>query len=147
MGIQEQAQYSSTSLSEFLDERLPHRDTVIDSWTQTLASEHVGAPALRGGRDSVGWALELRMGLDLADTPSRLQELSYLPIQRCSTLLTTAGFHHTPVGLPTNDTTDPMLLHWVRTHNPGHPRQRPAHHPGHLPRPGLLPPTHAQLGQ
>ena len=67
----------------------------------------------------MGWALELRLGLDLADKPHRLRELSYLTTRRCTALLTAAGFEHTPVGFrAANDTTDPVLLHWVRTHHP-----------------------------
>lgn len=67
---------------------------------------------------SVG-ALELRLGLDLADRPARWQELSYLSIKRCTELLITAGFEHTAVGvLPSSDTSDPVLLHWSRTCQP-----------------------------
>lgn len=119
MGIWEQAQRSSTPLAQFLDERLPHRQAVIESWTRTLESAQDNTPPLRGGQDSAGWALELRLDLDLAEHPARWQELSYLPIEQCIELLTAAGFEHTTVGaLPASGTSDPVLLHWSRTHHP-----------------------------
>lgn len=120
MGIQEQAKYAGTTLSRFLDECLPHRAPVIEAWTEVLASAvPSGIPALRHGRDSAGWALELRIGLDLASTPPRLQELSYLSIDRCTALLAAAGFEHAPVGaLPANGTADPLLRHWKRARRP-----------------------------
>lgn len=66
-----------------------------------------------------GGALELRIGLDLASTPSRLQELSYLSIDRCIALLAAAGFERAQVGaLPANGTADPVLRHWKRVRRP-----------------------------
>ncbi|MCE7008109.1 hypothetical protein LWC34_35600 [Kibdelosporangium philippinense] len=119
VGIREQAKYSSTPLAQFLDDRLPHRDAIVESWTQTLLTAPDDSPRLDREHDSVGWALELRLGLDLANAPARRQELSYLPIDRCTQLLTAAGFQHTPVGtLPASGTSDPILLHWSRTHHP-----------------------------
>ncbi|USX56231.1 hypothetical protein [Lentzea sp. HUAS12] len=120
MGIQDQAKYSGTSLSRFLDEHLPHRDSVVEAWVEKLASANRnGALARPNGRDSIGWALELRIGLDLADAPPRLQELSYLPADRCAALLAAAGFEHTPVRvLPGSGTTDPVLRHWTRARHP-----------------------------
>ncbi|SDN11400.1 hypothetical protein SAMN04488074_1357 [Lentzea albidocapillata subsp. violacea] len=120
VGIQEQAKRRGTPLSRFLDEHLPHRDPVVEAWTTELASaSRDGASTPAGGRDSIGWALELRIGLDLADAPPRLQELSYLPIDRCAALLAAAGFEHAPIGkLHTNGTTDPVLQRWTRTHHP-----------------------------
>lgn len=120
MGIQEQAESRGTPLSRFLDEHLPHRASLVEAWTRELVSatrEDASTPA--GGRDSIGWALELRIGLDLAGAPPRLQELSYLPVDRCASLLAAAGFEHTPVGkLHTSGTTDPVLQHWTRTRHP-----------------------------
>ncbi|WP_439655941.1 hypothetical protein ACSHWB_26285 [Lentzea sp. HUAS TT2] len=120
MGIQEQAKYSGTLLSRFLDEHLPNRGPVVEAWVEALATTKRNDASVQPiGRDSIGWALELRIGLDLADAPPRLQELSYLPVDRCAALLATAGFEHTPVGvLPGSGTTDPVLRHWVRTRHP-----------------------------
>lgn len=120
MGIQEQAKYSGTPLSRFLDERLPNKAPVVKAWAETLVStKRNDASVQPSARDSIGWALELRIGLDLADAPPRLQELSYLPVDSCAALLATAGFEHTPVGvLPGSGTTDPVLRHWTRTRHP-----------------------------
>jgi hypothetical protein len=117
--IWEQAGYLSSPLARFLDDRLPHRQAVVESWTRALESAQDNPPALRGGHESVGWALEFRLGLDLAHHPARRRELSYLPIERCVELLTAAGFEHTAIGtLPASGTSDPVLLHWSRTHHP-----------------------------
>jgi hypothetical protein len=119
VGIWEQAKYPHTPLGQFLDDRLPHRDAIVEPWTTALDAASGDGPVLRGGYDTVGWALELRLGLDLASNPPRRQELSYLPIHRCTHLLTASGFEHIAVGaLPDGGTRDPILLHWSRTHHP-----------------------------
>lgn len=93
---------------------------MVEAWTEALSSAvRNDIPAPRHGRDSAGWALELRIGLDLASTPPRLQELSYLSIDRCTALLTAAGFERAQVGaLPANGTADPVLRHWKRVRRP-----------------------------
>ncbi|WP_344411985.1 hypothetical protein [Amycolatopsis minnesotensis] len=118
MGIQEQALYAGTPLSRFLDDQLPNRDSVVEAWVHEVTSNAVDATAPVVGRDSVGWAFELCIGLDLANTPPRMQELSYLPTDRCTATLAAAGFDHRPSrALAGQGTTDPVLLHWERTHH------------------------------
>ncbi|MCO1657344.1 hypothetical protein [Pseudonocardia humida] len=119
MGIQSQAGYASSTLSRFLSDRLPYLDRVAQTWIPKLASMSDGPALAIRGRDDLGWALELRLGLDLAATPPRLRELSYLPIERCRALLAAAGYEHRQVGvLPLSGTTDPLLCHWERTRHP-----------------------------
>lgn len=91
----------------------------MDTWMRevNVISRDLVPPSV--ARDSVGWALEFCIGLDLAGAPPRLGELSYLPIERCFALLRTVGFEHRPVGmLPASGTTDPVLLRWVRACRP-----------------------------
>lgn len=120
MGIEKQAKQSSSALSRFLDERLPQWKAVVEQWTRELDSAPGRGSAVLGrSRDSIGCALELRMGLDLANTPPRMTELSCLPIARCAALLKAAGFEHTgATDLSAIDSTDPLQLHWTRTNNP-----------------------------
>lgn len=118
MGIYEQARYANTPLSRFVHECLPHTKVVADSWTRELTTVDGELPA-PGERDDIGWALELCLDLDLAATPPRQQELSYLPADRYEALLTAAGFTHHPLGvLPADAIADPLLRHWKRA---GHP--------------------------
>jgi hypothetical protein len=120
VGIEKQAKQSSSALSRFLDERLPQWKAVVEQWTRGLESaQGRGSAVLGRNRASIGCALELRMELDLADTPPRMTELSYLPIPRCTVLLEAAGFEHTGAAdLPAVDTTDPLRLNWARAHYP-----------------------------
>lgn len=120
MGIADQADNPSSPLSRFLAEHLPRLNTVAEAWLAELATASATGDAdfglTREERQTIGHALEWRIGLDLARTPPRLPELSYLPIEQCRTLLTAAGYEHTPVGvLPASGTVDPVLLHWTRT--------------------------------
>jgi hypothetical protein len=123
VGIADQADNPSSPLSRFLAEHLPRLNTIAEAWVAELPTTSAGHDAdlglTREERQTVGHALEWRIGLDLASTPPRQPELSYLPIEQCRTLLTAAGFDHTPVGvLPASDTADPVLLHWTRTSYP-----------------------------
>jgi hypothetical protein len=118
VGIKEQAEHAGTPLARFLDERLPDRDHLVQTWLHELASDDHEVPG-RGGRDSVGWACELRLSLDLNSEPPRLDELSYLPVERCTEVLEAVGFEHRGLGvLPMSATTDPVLRRWARTHHP-----------------------------
>jgi hypothetical protein len=118
MGIYEQARHADTPLSRFVRERLPHADVVVDSWARELAAPEGELPA-PGARDSIGWALELCLDLDLAATPPRQRELSFLLADRYEALLTAAGYQHRPIaGLPANAVTDPLLQHWTRAGYP-----------------------------
>lgn len=123
MGIADQAGNPNSPLSRFLAEHLPRLNTIAEAWRAELVIAAVTCDAdlglTREESQTVGHALEWRIGLDVASTPPRLPELSYLPIEQCRTLLTTVGFEHTPVGvLPASDTADPVLLHWTRTRHP-----------------------------
>ncbi len=119
MGIQDQAKYSGTPLGRFLDEWLPQRHSIEESWIRELATAPGDLTPSVPGRDDLGWALELRIDLDLTDVPPRTAELSYLPNNRCSALLKATGYEHRSYGVPTaNNTTDPLLRHWIRTHHP-----------------------------
>ncbi len=116
MGIQSQARYTGTPLSRFLDEYLPQRNEVVREWARQGNPSRPEESPLTGGRDDVGWALELCIELDLASTPPRLPELSHLPVERCTALLTAAGFERAGA-LHSAETTDPVLQHWKRTHH------------------------------
>ncbi len=118
MGVYEQALYSGTPLSRFIRDHLPHADTALSGWTQQLSTPE-GELRAPGLRDSIGWALELSLDLDLAATPPRQAELSYLPADRYAALLTAAGYRHHPIStLPASAVTDPLLQHWKRTDHP-----------------------------
>lgn len=119
MGVREQSEDLSSPLCRFLNDCLPRRESVVESWARSLRAVPESQPAPASGHSALGWAMELRLDLDLADRPMRWQELSYLPADRYAHLLKAAGFEHTPVGvLPTSDTTDPVLLRWSRAHQP-----------------------------
>jgi hypothetical protein len=118
MGVYEQARYSGTPLSRFIRDHLPHTDAVVANWTQQLTAAEGELPA-PGLRDTVGWALELTLDLDLAATPPRQPELSYLPADQYAALLTAAGYRHHPIStLPAGAVTDPLLQHWKRADHP-----------------------------
>lgn len=120
MGVQDQAKYSGSLLSKFLDEHLPNRTSVVEAWAETLAAARRGDDAPRGDiRNRIGWVLDLRIGLDLPETPPRLRELSYLSVGQCAALLTAAGFEPPAVGEQAErETTDPVLVRWTRTSHP-----------------------------
>lgn len=118
MGIYEQARYTGTPLSRFIRDHLPHAALVVDDWTQQLATVDGELP-VPGWRDDLGWVLELCLDLDLAATPPRQRELSFLPADRYEALLTAAGYRHHPIGvLPAGAVTDPWLWHWKRAEHP-----------------------------
>lgn len=116
MGIQSQARYPGTPLSRFLDKYLPQRNEVVRERARQGNLPQSKPSPLTGGRDDVGWAIELCIELDLAATPPRLFELSHLPVERCIELLTAAGFERRGP-LHSAETTDPVLQHWKRAHH------------------------------
>lgn len=93
MPIKDQAQSSTSTLSEFLRCRLPRTGDIEASWRESLqASPPVRNAICPGERwEAVGLAFELRIDLDLAPRPEPAQLLSYLPPDRCVELLTGEG--------------------------------------------------------
>lgn len=117
--ITKQAANPNSTLRRFLAVHLPHCECVVDSWSQTLSTSQPTELPVTTSSNVLGIGLELRIGLDLADTPAPWKWLSYLPPDRCLALINAAGFQHTPVGqLPPSGTTDPVLLHWTRAEQP-----------------------------
>ncbi|MFC0111438.1 hypothetical protein [Kibdelosporangium aridum] len=119
MTVSSQARDPGSSLVQFLDTHLPERRQITAEWRTKLQTAPWAAGALDGNRQHLGQALEMRIGLDLADRPDYWHLLGYLPAKDCAALLAAAGFsvEQNP-HLPDSGTTDPMLQSWQRTSRP-----------------------------
>lgn len=119
MALSDQANDPSSTLNAFLDAHLPHRGLVAKQWIRQMRRTPWAPIDIEADRRRLGIALELRTGLDLADEPAHWGLLSFLPAGSCTDLLTAAGF--TPAAydhVPTDDTSDPLLLAWIRRSRP-----------------------------
>jgi hypothetical protein len=116
MPIAHQAERESSSLCRFLGDHLPELGEIEQAWAQQLKSAQGLRSGLVEGWDVVGGALEVRIGLDLAQYPEPRRLLTYLPQDRCSELLEATGFERwSSTAGPDSGTRDPMLWSWRRT--------------------------------
>jgi len=83
-----QAGYPDSVLCKFLDARLPQRKVIAQSWAERVRHAlwpGIGVPG--DHRRQVGRAIEIRIGLDLAEVPGYWDALSFLPPDECRALL------------------------------------------------------------
>jgi hypothetical protein len=120
MSVAGQARYPDSVLCRFLDSCLPQRAVVAEDWARRVASAPWAPVYLpeAESRQRLGLAAEMRIGLDLGDTPSYVDLLSYLPPAECSALLDAAGFSPDESPVAATGTTDPLLFDWRRVHQP-----------------------------
>lgn len=115
----------------FLDARLPQRDLITQEWSSRLRQPNWTGIEVQTDRRHLGHAFEVRLGLDLADTPGHWNLLSFLPLEQCDGLLRAAGFRPAEYDhLPDSQTSDPLLLAWERISRSepdiAHPKQQAA---------------------
>src|SRR4051794_18860989 len=113
MSLSAQAANPNSTLCTFLDARLPHRDIIVEQWIEQVHAAPCAVIDVDADRGWLGTALEVRLGLDLADKPAYWGLLSFLPAEQCHALLTAAGFAPADYDhMPAGGTTDPLLLAW-----------------------------------
>jgi hypothetical protein len=90
----EQARYPESILCRFLDRCLPQRALVVEEWARRAASGLWAGIYLPDAesRQRIGVAAEIRIGLDLGESPACGELLSFLPAAEYSALLSAAGF-------------------------------------------------------
>lgn len=119
MGVSSQAADSTSTLHRFLDARLPQRALVADTWARDIDAAPWSAIAVDADRKQLGLAAEMRISLDLAQTPSYWDLLSFLPSEQCHMLLSGAGYSQDGYEhLADTGTTDALLLQWQRSAHP-----------------------------
>jgi hypothetical protein len=120
MSASAQAANPTSTLSRFLDATLPQREIIVEPWAHQLRTVPWPIKQVEAERAQLGTALEIRLGLHLADEPAFMELLSFLPPEQCGLLLRAVGF--TPATydhLPAVDTTtDPLLRSWTRSSRP-----------------------------
>jgi hypothetical protein len=119
MSVSAQAVNPNSTLCTFLDAYLPHRELVVEQWVEQVHAAPWAVIDVEADRRLLGTALEVRLGLDLADEPAHWGLLSFLPAEECHALLTAAGFAPAEYDhMPPSGTTDPLLLAWSRVTSP-----------------------------
>jgi hypothetical protein len=132
MSVGDRAANPASTLCRFLDARLPHLDVVVvvEQWIKQVDAAPWAAIDVDANRAQLGTALEIRLGLDLADIPAYWELLSFLPAEDCHAMLTAADFSPADYDhMPVDGTSDPLLLSWSRTTRPSgcdDPAQRAA---------------------
>jgi hypothetical protein len=120
MSVAGQARYPDSILCRFLDRCLPLRAAVAEDWASRVASAPwtgIYLPDVES-RQRIGVAAEMRIGLDLGETPAYSDLLSFLPPDEYSVLLSAAGFSPHENAMADGVTTDPLLFDWRRVHQP-----------------------------
>lgn len=117
MILSTQAHVPDSALCRFLDRHLPGRQGIVDDWKAALRSAPGSAPYLRGDRETIGEAFELRIGLDLADNVRDVPVLEFLPQDEYRLVVEASGFARKD-SVRDPETTDPLLWNWHRTHRP-----------------------------
>ncbi|MFI6901734.1 hypothetical protein ACIBKY_10770 [Nonomuraea sp. NPDC050394] len=119
MSLTNQIADPTSRLCTFLDTHLPERHLISQQWRHELHAAPSAGIAIDTWRSTVALAIELRIGLDLADKPGHRDLLSFLPADDYAALLRGAGFHPVTYDhLPDSHTTDPLLMDWTRLTNP-----------------------------
>jgi len=97
MSVAEQARYPQSVLCRFLDRCLPLRAVIAEDWAGRAASAPWTGVYLPDAesRQRIGVAAEMRIGLDLGETPAYSDLLSFLPPAEYSALL---GAAHSVTG-------------------------------------------------
>ena len=94
MSVVRDVRDGTSALRAFLDHHLPGRAVVANEWAAALKAVPRHGERLRWDREVVGRALEVRIGLDVADRPGYWDDLAFLSAAECRTLLMAAGFTH-----------------------------------------------------
>lgn len=119
MFVSNQVCRTDSNLCTFLDVHLPQRRVITEAWQDRLKTAPWHEIDVRTDRADLGKALEVRIGLDLADEPGYLNLLGFLPSDHCRALLVSTGFRRVvSENVAGTDTTDPMLQSWVRSFHP-----------------------------
>jgi len=120
MSVAGQARYPDSVLCRFLDGCLPQRAVVAEDWVRRAASAPWTGIYLPDAesRQRLGLAAEMRIGLDLGETPAYFDLLSFLSPAEYSALLSAAGFSPDESPIAVTGTTDPLLYDWRRVHQP-----------------------------
>jgi len=110
MSVAGQARYPESVLCRFLDKCLPLRAVVAEDWARRVASAPWTGTYLPDAesRQRIGVAAEMRIGLDLGETPAYSVLLSFLPPAEYSVLLSAAGFSPDENAMADGGTTDPL---------------------------------------
>lgn len=106
-----------------LDELLPRRSEIVDRWRSRLDASSCSSLRMGGDWATAGKAVEIRLGLDVADEPEHWHALSYLAPDRCEQILTVAGYAFPEV----DSKLDPLLRAWHRHRRPTYDLNDPAH--------------------
>jgi hypothetical protein len=120
MSVAAQAGDPGSVLCRFLDSRLPQRSVVAEDWARGAASAPwtpVWLPE-EESRQRLGLAAEMRIGLDLGETPAYFDLLSFLPPAEYGALLDAAGFSPDQSPVAVTGTADPLLFDWRRVQQP-----------------------------
>lgn len=114
-----QAGYPDSDLCKFLNARLPQRKIIAQEWAERARNAPWSGINVSGEhRKQLGMAIEIRIGLDLAEAPGYWDALSFLPPAECRALLQGAGYSPGASHLADSGTTDPLLRHWTRASHP-----------------------------
>jgi hypothetical protein len=116
MSIASQAANPRSILRRFLDTHLPMRHEVSERWQRDLTAARWSAIPVDGDPSLLGLAVEMRLGLDLADRPAYWDRLAFLPANQCTELLEAAGFTSPDDDRADARTEDPMLRTWRVIH-------------------------------
>src|ERR1700761_7230482 len=120
MSVAGQAGYPDSVLCQFLDRQLPQRSAVAEEWSRRAASAPWSPLYLPDSesRQRLRLAAEMRIGLDLGETPAYFDLLSFLPPAEYSSLLRAAGFSVDDDIVDSTGTADPLLHDWRRVQQP-----------------------------
>jgi hypothetical protein len=120
MSVAVQAGYPDSVLCRFLDSRMPQRAVVAENWARRAASAPwtpVHLPDAES-RQRVGLAAEMRIGLDLGESPAYFDLLSFLPPTEYNVLLNAAGLSADEGKAAVTGTADSLLWEWSRARQP-----------------------------
>lgn len=98
----------------------PQRTVVVQDWAERVKSalwSSIGVPV--DVRPQLGKAIEIRIGLDLADAPGYWELLLFLPAVECHALPQRVGYARDGTSrLADSGTADPLLWQWDRLLQP-----------------------------
>jgi hypothetical protein len=114
MSVVRDVRDGTSALRVFLDHHLPGRAVVANEWAAALKAVPRHGERLRWDREVVGRALEVRIGLDVADRPGYWDDLAFLSAAECRTLLMAAGFTHPELDDGEPVCSDPLHRCWQR---------------------------------
>jgi hypothetical protein len=120
MSVTGQAGNPESVLSAFLGASLPQRGVVAEAWArQAETAPWSGIETDPDWRRQLGSAIEIRIGLDVAEVLGYWHVLSFLSPDECRALLSAVGYSADGrENLADTGTTDPLLLDWRRVSHP-----------------------------